>query len=119
MDIVFGDCVALGGHRYALLLVDVATRYCWLYGISSLSSTLITLELELFKADVGRLPHMFHSNFDSKFIGGNTLQWILSNGSNIIAAPAGRQSLNGLAELTWSNIIQMAREFITENKVGR
>ena len=26
MDIVFGDCVALGGHRYALLLFYVATR---------------------------------------------------------------------------------------------
>ena len=42
MDIVFGYCVALGGHRYVLLLVDVATRYCWLYGMSSLSSTSIT-----------------------------------------------------------------------------
>ena len=26
MGIVFGDCVALGGHHYALLLVGVATR---------------------------------------------------------------------------------------------
>ena len=34
MGIVFGGCVALGGHRYALLLVDVATRYCWIYGMS-------------------------------------------------------------------------------------
>ena len=25
MDIVFGECVALGGHRYNLILVDVAT----------------------------------------------------------------------------------------------
>ena len=99
--------------------MDVATRYCWLYGMSSLSSTSIVSALELFKADAGRPPHRFHSNFDSKLIGGNALQWILSNGSNIIAAPAERQSLNGLAELTWRNIIQMAREFITENKVGR
>ena len=30
MNIVFGDCVALSGNRYTLLLVDVATRYCWL-----------------------------------------------------------------------------------------
>ena len=33
MYIVFGDCVALGVNRCALLLVDVATRYCWVYGI--------------------------------------------------------------------------------------
>ena len=80
MDIVFGDCVALGGHRYALLLVDVATKYCWVYGILSLSSTSITSALELFKADAGRLPHRFHSDFDRKLIGGNALRWILSNG---------------------------------------
>ena len=92
MDIVFGDCVALEGHCYALLLADLATRYSWLYGMLSLSSTSITSALELFKADVGRLPHRFHFNFDRKMIGGNALQWILSNGSNIIATSAGRQS---------------------------
>ena len=56
MDIVFGDCVALGGHWYALLLVDVATIYCWLYGISSLSSTSITSALEKLKSEAGQLP---------------------------------------------------------------
>ena len=35
MDIIFGDCVGLGGHQYALLLVNVAIRYCycWLYSV--------------------------------------------------------------------------------------
>ena len=73
MAIVFGDCVALGGHHYALLLVDVATRYCWLYGMSSLSSTSIKSALELFKAYAGRLPQKFHYEFDRKLIGGNAL----------------------------------------------
>ena len=73
MGIVFGDCVALGGHRSALLLVYVATRYCCLYGMLSLSSTLIMSALELFKADAGRLPHSFHSDLDRKLIGGNAL----------------------------------------------
>jgi hypothetical protein len=27
MDIAFGDCVSVGGYRYALILVDRATRY--------------------------------------------------------------------------------------------
>ena len=97
MDIVFGDCVELGGHRYTLLLVNVATRYCWLYSMLSLSSTLITSSLELFKADAGRLPQRFHSDFNRKLIGRNDLQWIISNGSNIIAAPSGCQYSNGLA----------------------
>ena len=74
VDIFFGDCVALGGYRYALLLVVVPTRYCWLYGMSYLSSMSITSALELFKADVGRLPKRFHSDFDSKLIGGSALR---------------------------------------------
>ena len=118
MDIVFGDCVALWGHWYALLLVDVSTRECWLYVMSSLSSTSITSALELFKADAGRLTHRFHSDFDRKLIGVNALRCIISNGTNITAAPAGRQSSNGLAERTWRTIIQMLQAFITEKQVG-
>ena len=33
MDIVFGDCVALGEQQYTLLLVYSATIYCYIYGI--------------------------------------------------------------------------------------
>ena len=87
--------------------------------MSSLSSTSITSALEWFEADAVRLTQRFHSNFDRKLIGGNALRWILSNGSNIIAAPAGRQSPNGLAERTWHTIIQIARAFVTDKQVGR
>ena len=111
--------MALGRHSYSLLLVYVATRYCWLYGMSSLSSTLITSALELFKVDAGRLTQRFHSEFDRKLIGENALRWILSNVSNIIAAQYGRQSSNVLAERTWRTIIQMVRAFITEKQVGQ
>ena len=68
---------------------------------------------------MGCLVHRFHSDFDRKLIGGNALQWILSNSSNIITAPAGRQSSNGLAERTWRTIIQMSQAFITEKQVGQ
>ena len=87
--------------------------------MSSLSSASITSAIEHLQADAGRLPHRFHSDFDRKLIGGNALQWILSNGPNIIAAPAGRQSSNGLAERTWITSTQMAQAFITEKQVGR
>ena len=52
-------------------------------------------------------------------IGGNALRWILANGLNIIAAPEGIKSSNGLTELTWSTLIKTARVYITENQVGR
>ena len=97
MDIVFVDCVALGGHQYALLLVDVATRYCWLYGMSYLSSTSITSALEQFKSEAGHLPQWFHSDFNRKFVSGNSLRWILWNGSNIITDPTGRQSIEWIS----------------------
>ena len=54
-----------------------------------------------------------------ELIGGNAFWWILSNGSDIIAAPAGLQYLNGLSERIWRNLIKMARAFFTENQVGQ
>ena len=31
IDIVFGDCVSVGGYRFALILVDSATCYSWAF----------------------------------------------------------------------------------------
>ena len=74
MDIVFGDCLGLGGFRYALLLVDVATRYCWVYGMQALTSNEIISCLEQFAAAAGSNPKCFHSDFDKKLIGGKALR---------------------------------------------
>eukprot|EP00804_Cyclotella_cryptica_P002397 CCRYP_004097-RA/>CCRYP_004097-RA protein AED:0.56 eAED:0.30 QI:0/-1/0/1/-1/1/1/0/629 len=87
LDIVFGDCVALGGFRYALLLVDVATRFTWIYGMHTVSSGDIILALETFHADTGTHPKTFHADFDQKLIGGAALRHINQH-SRIIAAPA-------------------------------
>jgi transposase InsO family protein len=119
LDIVFGDCVALGGYRYAIILVDVATRFTWVFGLTSLSSTDIIEALLAFRAAAGGLPKCFHSDFDKKLMGGRALHWILDNKSNIKAAPARRQSSNGLVERTWQTLVHMARSYITEKQVGR
>ena len=119
MDIVFGDCLDLGGHCYSLLLVDVAKIYCVIYGISSLSSTYSTLDLETFKSDAGDLPRRFHSDFDRKFIGGKDLRWIIVNNSNITADPDSRQSSKVLSKRTWRTLIQNFRASITKNQTGR
>lgn len=118
LDIVFGDCMALGGYRYALLLVDVATRYAWIYGMQTVSSADIIQALESFTADTGTHPKTYHADFDQKLIGGAALRYINKN-SRIIAAPARRQSSNGLVEATWKTIVRMARAYITEKQVGR
>ncbi len=33
VDIAFGDCVSMGGFRYALIFVNWATRYNWVFGL--------------------------------------------------------------------------------------
>ena len=39
MYIVYGNCTSMGGgYHYGLLLVNVATRYCWFYGLKSTNS---------------------------------------------------------------------------------
>jgi hypothetical protein len=68
MVIVFGDCLALGGFRYALVLVDVATRYCWVFGMQALTSTEIISCLNSFTSLAGMVPRCFHSDFDQKLI---------------------------------------------------
>ena len=67
---MYCDCVALGGFRYALLVVDVATRYSWMDGLLSLTSSHIVDALEAFRADAGAMPRKFHTDFDKKLIGG-------------------------------------------------
>jgi hypothetical protein len=77
------------------------------------------LALLAFCAAAGGLPKCFHSDFDKKLMGGRALRWILDNKSNIKAAPACRQSSNGLVERTWQTLVRMARSYITEKQVGR
>ena len=64
------------------------------------------------------MPHS-SADFDRKLIGGRALRWILEQGSTIWAAPARRQSSNGLVERTWQTLVRMARSYISEKQVGR
>ena len=89
-DIVYGDCKSMGGHRYGLLLVDVATRYYCFYGLKSTTSNEVIKALFQFRADVGHLPLQFRDDFNRKLMGGKCLRWINDKKSNIIAAPAKR-----------------------------
>jgi hypothetical protein len=88
MDIVFGDCLSLGGFKYALLLDDVSTRYCWMYGLPSLTSSTIIDAFTSFTVDAGGAQRTFHANFDRKLIGGKALRWLQNEKIRVIAAPA-------------------------------
>jgi hypothetical protein len=110
--------LSLGCFHYALLLVDVATHYTWLYGLTTLTSSETISALEAFVSGAGACPTKFHSDFDDKLIGGATLRFI-NNHSCIIAAPAHHQSSNSLVESTWKTIIRMAWAYITGIQVSR
>ncbi len=55
MDIAFGDCLSVGGYKYALVLVDCATQYNWTFDLKLLSSDCILLALRMFRASTGAL----------------------------------------------------------------
>ena len=98
MDIAFGDCLSVGGFRYALILVDRATRYNWIFGLQSLSLADIISALRKFRASAGRLASCFYCDCDTKLFGTAVSEYLIDGLSKVIAAPAKRQSSNGLVE---------------------
>jgi hypothetical protein len=117
MDIAFGDCVAVGGYRYALILVDRATRYYWTFGLKTLASANIISALHLFCATAGRLARTFYSDCDIKLFGSAFSEYLIDGQSKVIAAPAKRQSANGLVESHWKTMVHMACAYITEKQM--
>jgi len=84
----------------------------------SLTSNHAIDELEAFHANAGDIVKTFYSDFDKKLIGGKALKKIQGNDSRVIAAPAHRQSSNGLVGWTWHTIVTMACTYLTEKQVG-
>jgi hypothetical protein len=118
-DIGYGDCKAIGGARFCLLLVDRATRYFWIYAFKSLCHENITRAFQQFCVDAGSLPHRLYTDFDSKLITGPTEQFLCENGCKIHASPSYHQDKNGLVERAWQTIISMARSYVTDMQMPR
>ena len=108
-DIGYGDCKAIGGARFCFILVDHATRYCWIYALKSLCHTNIIKVFQQFQVDAGLLPHRLYTDFDSKLIAGPTEQFLLEHGCKVRASPSNRQDKNGLVECAWQTAVAMAR----------
>ena len=94
MDIAFGDCLSVGGYRYALILVDHATWYDWTFGLKTLSSSCILAAIWLFCAAAGSLARCFYYDCDTKLFGMAISEYLVDNGSKVVAAPAEHQSSN-------------------------
>ena len=66
-DIVFVDTISKPSFRYAVLLINPATKYLWFYSVRSLVSAASNIEaLEQFRADAGALPKQFRCDCEQK-----------------------------------------------------
>ena len=55
IDIAFGDCMSVGGYKYALIFVDRATHFNWCFGLKSLHHDDIISTSLAFRAEAGNL----------------------------------------------------------------
>ena len=117
VDIAFGNCVSMGGFCYALIFIDRATRYNWVFGLKDLSKESILLAFRLFRADVGSYACCFRCDCDPKLLGMTIKEHLVDHDSNIVAAAAGPQSSNGLVESHWKIMVHMAWAYLTENQM--
>jgi hypothetical protein len=117
MDIAFGDCLSVGGYKYALILVDRATRYNWTFGLESLCLDNILGAVRLFCASAGGLARCFYWDCNAKLFGTVISEYLINNESKVIAAPAKRQSSNGLVESHWKIMVHMACTYLMEKQM--
>jgi hypothetical protein len=120
VDIAFGDCVSVGGYKFALIFVDRATRYNWTFGLKSLQHNDIHAAfLVAFRDEAGSFARQFRCDCDEKLFGSAVRSFLHTNHSSIAASPAGRQSSNGLVESHWKIMVHMSRAYLTEKQMPR
>jgi hypothetical protein len=119
INIAFGDCLSIGGYKYALIFVDRATWYNWCFGLKSLHHNDIIAGFMAFWAEAGSLPRQFRCNCDEKLFGSHIRSFLHLQRLSIMAAPAGRQSVNGLVESHWKIMVHMSRAYLTEKQMPR
>ena len=100
-------------------MVDRATRYKWAFGLKTLSSECILAALRLFRAAAGSLARCFYCDCDPKLFGRAISNYLVDNSSKVVAAPAKRQSSNGLVESHWKVMVHMARAYLTKKQMPR
>ncbi len=119
LDIASGDCILVGGFKYALIFVDRASCYNWCFGLKSLHHKDILAAFLAFCAKAGRLAKQFCCDCNKKLFGGNICPFLHMNHSPIVASLAGRKSANGLVESYWKTMVQIAQAYLTKKQMPR
>jgi hypothetical protein len=87
MDIGYGDGKSPGGFTHCLVLVDLATRHAWTYGLPNTSGTSIVDALWRFFIDAGGFPKRVRCDFDKRLVQGDVGRLLKANGVTIGASP--------------------------------
>ena len=114
VDILYGANTAHGGVKYALYLVDRATRYKSIYPLTNLSSDILK-QFKTYCSDMDQTPKQFICDCDRRLFSEEIKFCLEENNSKINAAPGAKQRQNGLAERTWRSVLRMARSWIASS----
>ena len=108
LDVLYGAGTAFGGTKYALYLVDRATRYKSIYPLQNLGENILK-QLKQYCNDFNLTPKRFISDYDKRLFSTSVQDWLSENNSQIEAAPEGKQRQNGLCEEYWRTVLRMTQ----------
>ena len=119
IDIGYGDGKSPGGFTHCLVIVNLATRHGWTYGLANTSGTSIVDALWRFFIDAGGFPCRVRCDFDKRLIQGDVGRLFKANGITIGASPPHWQSQNGAVERLWNTACEMGRSFLAEAQLPK
>ena len=111
LDIIYGSGTAIQGIKYALFVVDRATRHKFIYPLKSLKTDVLPALEQLIK-DIGKTPKILRSDFDHKLLGSKVQQFFKTKQTILESASPDRQNENGLCERNWRTILSMSRNWL-------
>ena len=97
VDIGYGCSAGIAGVKYALFIVDRATRYKYIYSIKSLETDIVPAFQAIVK-DMGFAPRKIITDFDYKLMGKKVTDYFTPLGTTLECAPPRHQHKNGLVE---------------------
>jgi hypothetical protein len=94
----FGDCMSVGGFKYAPSFVDRALHCNCCFGLKLLHHEDILEVFLAFCAMAGHLAKQFLCDCNEKLFVSNICSFLYTNHSSIVASPASLKSANGFVE---------------------
>ena len=95
MDIGYVCFAGIGGIKYALFVVNRATRNKYVYGLTSLKYDIISDIKQVFN-DIGRNPEQIVTDYDHKLMEKMVSEYLNDIRCTVESAPPKYQHQNGL-----------------------